>query len=85
MADPAGDLEELLARQADVVLEGLRDELAPARELALDQPRGEDDTGGAEDDLIARQGDLDLFSTFGGDDPGELTQRPCRDVRVELL
>ena len=37
LADPAGDLEQLLARQPDLVLERLRDQLAPARELALDQ------------------------------------------------
>ena len=39
LADPAGDLEQLHPRQPDVVVERLRDQLAPARELPLDQAR----------------------------------------------
>ena len=39
LADRRVDLEELRARQAHVVLEGLGQQLAIVRELALDQPR----------------------------------------------
>ena len=61
LADPARDLQELLARQPDLVLERLRHELAPARKLPLDQARGDQDARGPEDDLVARQGDLDFL------------------------
>ena len=37
LAHAARDLEQLLARQPDLVVERLRDQLPPARELALDQ------------------------------------------------
>jgi hypothetical protein len=66
------------------VFEGLGQELAVARELPLDQPRGEDHAGHAEEDLVPLNRDLDLVRTLLGDQPAELAHRAGRHVRLQL-
>ena len=72
------------ARQAHVVLVGLRQELSKVGELPVDQPRVEDDRPCPENRLVGQQADRDLLDPVGGDDAAELAQRAGRDVRLEL-
>ena len=51
------DLEELLAGQRDLVLEGLGDQLLVVRELPVDPPRRQPDVAGAEDDVVLLDAD----------------------------
>ena len=55
-ADASHHVRELGGRQAQLVLDGLRQQLAVVRELAVDQARGEDDVGELEDDLVLPDG-----------------------------
>ena len=48
----ADDLEQLLARQRELVLELLRDQLAVVRELAVDPAGRQPGAAGAEDDVV---------------------------------
>ena len=50
-----------VARQADVVLVGVGQELSKVGELAVDQPRVEGDRPCPEDGLVAAAADLDLL------------------------
>src|SRR5919198_1536122 len=71
------------AREADLVLERLRDQLAPAGELALDQPRREHDATGPEHGLVPGERELDLLRRGLTDDAGELAQGSSGDVRLD--
>src|SRR5204862_159764 len=51
VADAPGGHQEVRLRQSHLVLERLRDQLSPARERALDEPRRERDRAEAADDL----------------------------------
>ena len=53
---------ELARRQAQLVLEGLGQQLAVVRELAVDQPRGQHDAADLEDDLVRAHADRELAS-----------------------
>jgi hypothetical protein len=84
LADPAGDVEEVASRQANVVLVGLRQELSKVGELAIDQPRREGDRPCLENRLVGEQRDRHLLNTLGGEDAAELAQRPGGDIGVDL-
>src|SRR5262249_17857296 len=61
----ADDVEELLARELELVLELLGQQLAVVRELTVDPARREPDALGSEDDVILLQGQLDLLDRAG--------------------
>ena len=67
------------------MLERLGDQLAPARELALDQPREEHHRARLEHRLVSGQGDRHLVGPLLGDDPRQLAQRPRRHVGLDRL
>ena len=58
-ADPAHDVGELGAGEAQLVLDRLRQQLAVVRELAVDQARGEHDVAELEDRLVLPDADGD--------------------------
>ena len=66
-ADAADDVEQLLARQLELVLELLGQELAVVRELAVDAAGREPRAVGAEDDVVLVHAELDLVGA--GRDP----------------
>ena len=76
------DLEELLAGQRDLVLEGLGNQLLVVRELPVDPPRRQPDVSGAEHDVVLLDADPELGGVLR--DPRELGQRAGRDDRLEL-
>ena len=80
-ADAPHDVEELLARELELVLELLGQELAIVRELPVDPARGQPDVAGAEDDVVLLQCELDLVGRAG--DPLQLLERSSRDDRLE--
>ena len=84
LADAADDLEEFRARQTNVVLVGLRQELLKVRELALDQPRREEDRPCSQDGLVAKEPTETCSTPSAGDDAAQLTQRSGGDVGLQL-
>ena len=81
--DAPHDLGDLAAGEPQLVLVGVRQQLAVVRELAVDQPRGEHDAADREDDLVGAHGDAQRLGVLVLDDPGELLQRPRRHVGLE--
>jgi hypothetical protein len=67
------------------VFERLRNQLSPAGELTLDQPRREDDRACLKHRLVSRQRDRHLVGCFLGDDPGEFPQGPRGHVGLKRL
>ena len=80
--DAADHVEQLFARQRQLVLELLGQQLPVVRELAVDAARREPRAVGAEHDVVLVHAELDLVGVAG--DPRELLQRACRDDRLEL-
>src|SRR5205823_7966373 len=80
--DAPNDVEQLLARKLELVLELLGQELAVVRELSVDAPRRQPRTLGPEDDVVLVQTELHLVDARG--ETRELLQRPCGDDRLEL-
>src|SRR5581483_188879 len=74
------DVEQLLARQSQLVLELIGQELAIVRELAVDPACREPGLAVAEDDVVLVEAELQLTRV----DPSELLQRSSGDDRLEL-
>src|SRR5690606_23151248 len=83
LTDTTGYLEELRPVEPNVMLEGLREELAVVRELPVDQDGVQFHPTEPEDGLAALQDYLDLIGLLRGDDPAQLRESPGRDVGLE--
>ena len=70
-ADAAHDVEQLLARQLELVLELLGQQLAVVRELPVDAAGRQPDAVGAEDDVVLLQRELDVLAG-----PGDAARAP---------
>ena len=82
-ADAADDVGELGAREAQLVLDGLRQQLAVVRELAVDQARGEHDVPELEDHLVLPDAHGERLARRLLGDAHELLQRPGGNVGLE--
>ncbi len=81
-ADPANDVEELVAGKLELVLELLGEELLVVRELAVDPPARQPHAAGPEHDVVLLHGELHRLGA--ATDPRELLERSRRDDRLEL-
>ena len=80
--DATNDLEQLVARKDELVVELLGQELAVVRELAVDATRREPRSVGAEDHVVLLQAELQIVGA--GRDAGELLEGARRDDRLEI-
>ena len=81
-AGAADHVQELLARELDLVLERLGEKLLVVRELPVDAARREPRVVDADDDVVVQRAEADLAGA--GSDPAQLVERACGDNGVEL-
>ncbi len=78
----ANDVEHLGARQRQLDLVGLRDQLLVVRELAVDPAGRQPHVADTEDDVVVVDAEPHRLGAAG--EPRHLGQRPGRDDRLEL-